>query len=606
MLKVFVKLKNFIWKMSLKSKLVTIFVILTTIPLSVVGIVSFSQASSIIERKTIESTTQIAEQLNQSISLTLQMGERFTKIIRDESVIKFLTTPSEMKHTKYESAKEIIKLFKLYRDTFEDYQWIRGIYIIGFNGNNICEAQGVYSLHKDINTISTINKIIEKPKELHIIPNSEIDYARKMKYEEVISLGKTIEIPTTNQIIGVIIIDIDKEAIEELCENITIGEKGYFSIITYEGDRVITIYNSDLHHNSNGLRKESLDRIANEQHGHFIERVNGSKEFIVFNTLSNVGWKILGRVELNDLMSSAYTIRRITIFVVLLSIIFTAILYIFISEQLTRPIRNIKEKMKQAERGVFVEAECNNRDEIGDLYRSFNKMIKNIMQLIEDKQKEQKALQKAELKALQAQINPHFLYNTLDAIVWMTETNNNDKVVEITKAFSSFFRITLSKGNEWITLAEEIEHTRSYLIIQRMRYRDILSYEIDVDDSILKCRILKLILQPIVENALYHGIKNKRNPGSIIVRASRYGDEKILLEVIDDGNGMTEERLREVVAHINADNSVSRKNEGYGLRNVNQRIKLYYGKQYGLFIKSEYKKGTHVSVIIPLVGDENV
>src|SRR5690606_8224799 len=131
-------------------------------------------------------------------------------------------------------------------------------------------------------------------------------------------------------------------------------------------------------------------------------RVNGSKEFIVFNTLSNVGWKILGRVELNDLMSSAYTIRRITIFVVLLSIIFTAILYIFISEQLTRPIRNIKEKMKQAERGVFVEAECNNRDEIGDLYRSFNKMIKNIMQLIEDKQKEQKALQKAELKALQA------------------------------------------------------------------------------------------------------------------------------------------------------------------------------------------------------------
>ena len=130
---------------------------------------------------------------------------------------------------------------------------------------------------------------------------------------------------------------------------------------------------------------------------------------------------------------------------VLLSIIFTAILYIFISEQLTRPIRNIKEKMKQAERGVFVEAECNNRDEIGDLYRSFNKMIKNIMQLIEDKQKEQKALQKAELKALQAQINPHFLYNTLDAIVWMTETNNNDKVVEITKAFSRFFRITLAK-----------------------------------------------------------------------------------------------------------------------------------------------------------------
>ena len=331
---------------------------------------------------------------------------------------------------------------------------------------------------------------------------------------DVISLGKTIEIPTTNQVIGVIIIDIDKKAIEELCEKISIGETGYFSIISKEED-VVTIYDSDTLNKYGEFNEQSLNRIINEQSGHFVEKVNGSKEFIVFNTLSNVGCKVIGRVELKDLMGSAYTIRGITIIVVLLCIIFTAILYLFISERLTRPIRNLKEKMKQAEQGNFidVEARCDNKDEIGDLYGSFNKMINNIIQLIEDNKKEQQALKKAELKALQAQINPHFLYNTLDAIVWMTETNKNDKVVEITKAFSSFFRIALSKGNEWITLAEEIEHTRSYLIIQGMRYSDILTYQIDVEDSILNCRILKLILQPIVENALYHGIKNKRTPG---------------------------------------------------------------------------------------------
>lgn len=611
MLDLLIKCKNLIWEMSLKTKLVTIFVILTTIPLSIVGIISFAQASSAIERKTIESTTQIAEQLNQSIMLTLQMGERFTKIIENESVIRFLTAKGDSEKETYESAKEIIKLFKLYRETFEDFPWIRGIYIIGFNGNNICEAQGVYSLHKDIDSISTINRILEKPRELHIIPNNEIDYARKMQYLEVISLGKTIKIPTTNQVIGVIIIDIDKKAIEELCENITIEDAGYFSIISKEDSGIVTIYDSDLNNNNDEHIKEYPDRIINEQSGHFIESINGRKEFIVFNTLTNVGWKVIGRVELKDLMGSAYTIRRITIIVVLLCIIFTAILYLFITEHLTRPIINLKEKMRQAERGNFidVEARCNNRDEIGDLYRGFNKMIKNIMQLIEDNKKEQQALQKAELKALQAQINPHFLYNTLDAIVWMTETNNNAKAVEITKAFSSFFRITLSKGKEWITVSEELEHIRSYLIIQGMRYRDILTYQIDAEEDILNCQILKLILQPIVENALYHGIKNKRTPGLISVKAARLNGSKLCLEVIDDGNGMTQERLREVAAYISddSDDSLSiKKSESYGLKNVNQRIKLYYGKQYGLTIESEHKKGTRVTIIIPLVRDENV
>lgn len=599
--------KNFVSKMSLKTKLLTIFVILTTIPLSIVGIISYTQSLSTIEAKTIDSTTQLAEQLNQSIALTFQIGERFSKMIQNESIIKFLTVKDDdTGDITYASAKEIIKLFKLYRDTFDDYQWIKGIYVIGFNGNNISEAQGVYSLHTNIDSISTINKILQQPSELHIIPNSKIDYASKMKYEDVISLGTAIEIPTTNQVIGVIIIDIDKTSIEELCEGIVIGSTGYFSIISEEDNNIITIFDSDLPKNNSELKKDSIDTIIDEQSGHFIESIDGRKEFIVFNTLSNVGWKIVGRVELKDLMKSAYTIRSITIIVVLLCIIFTAILYLFISDSLTRPIRDLREKMKQAERGDFstIEARYDNDDEIGDLHRGFNKMIKNIIQLIEDNKKEQQALKKAELKALQAQINPHFLYNTLDAIVWMAETNNNTKVVEITKAFSTFFRIALSKGKEWITVEEEVEHVRSYLIIQGMRYRDILSYQIEVDKRILSCQILKLILQPIVENALYHGIKNKRTPGIIHVKAAKI-DSNLCLEVIDNGNGMTRQRLQEVTAYLDGDDLSYEKNIGYGLRNVKQRIQLYYGKQYGLSIESEHKKGTHVMVIIPIVGVEN-
>lgn len=210
-------------------------------------------------------------------------------------------------------------------------------------------------------------------------------------------------------------------------------------------------------------------------------------------------------------MKSAYAIRNLTIFTVVLCFMFTVVLYLFISDKLTLPIRDLKNKMKMAESGnLEVKAECANSDEIADLCHSFNIMLQKIKELMDRSLKEHENLKKSELRVLQAQINPHFLYNTLDAIVWMTEANNSEQVVEITKALSSFFRISLSKGKEWITIKDEVEHTRSYLVIQKMRYRDILDFKIDFEEDIMEYKILKLTLQPIVENALYHGIKNKR------------------------------------------------------------------------------------------------
>ena len=597
--------RQFVSRLSLRTKLVAIFVILTTIPLSVVGITSYGKAYKTIEKKTIDSTTQLAAQVNQRIALTFQIGQRFSNIIENQSVINFLTIKDGGGAETYKNAKEINKLFKMYRDTFDDYQWLKGVYIIGFNGNNISEAQGVYRLQKDMIDIETIQKVLSRPEDLHIIPHKLTDYGGETKEEAVISLGRTIEIPTTNQVIGVIIVDIDQRVIEVGCEDIALGNAGYFTIISHEDGQIAAVYRSDKEAEGCTLKQASLDLIVSEESGHFIERIQGRKEFIVFNTLSQVDWKIIGRVDLQDLMKSAYTIRTMTVSVILLSIVFTAVFYHFISGRLTRPIRNLREKMKQAEAGVFpIEDESYSPDEIGDLQRGFNRMIVNIIQLIEDNKKEQELLKKAELKALQAQINPHFLYNTLDAIVWMAETNNSAKVVEITKAFSTFFRTALSEGKEWITVEEEIEHVRSYLMIQQARYQDILSYEIEVDPAVRDCRILKLILQPIVENALYHGIKNKRCLGLIQVKVSQLEDSKLLLEVIDDGYGMTEERLEALEDYWNGDYPQFVAGLGYGLKNVNERIKLYYGKEYGLTISSQHKVGTRVSLIIPRARDE--
>jgi two-component system sensor histidine kinase YesM len=214
---------------------------------------------------------------------------------------------------------------------------------------------------------------------------------------------------------------------------------------------------------------------------------------------------------------------------------------------------------------------------------------------------EQENLKKAELRTLQAQINPHFLYNTLDTIVWMAESNKSDQVIEIVRALSSFFRIALSRGKDWISLQQELEHVKSYLAIQKMRYRDILDYEFDVDDDLLDSTILKLTLQPLVENALYHGIKTKRGGGEIIVSVQRGEPNSVVIVVRDDGVGFTPYKLARIRETLSGESSeiTMKKEGGFGLENVNKRIKLYYGQQYGLSIQSHYRAGTQVTVTIP-------
>ncbi len=240
-----------------------------------------------------------------------------------------------------------------------------------------------------------------------------------------------------------------------------------------------------------------------------------------------------------------------------------------------------------------------NVDEITELGMSFNIMIGKIRELLDAKIKEQEELKKAELRALQAQINPHFLYNTLDTIIWMAEAQATDQVVEIVTALSSFFRISLSKGRDWITIGEEIERTKSYLTIQRMRYRDILDFRVEADAEVLGYTILKLILQPLVENALYHGIKNKRCGGTIVVRARQRNRDEVLLEVEDDGIGFSPEKLAQLRAELNDDSGEIRPDSGFGIENVNKRIRLYYGRQFGLSLASEYTKGTRATLVIP-------
>ncbi|MBO4799819.1 MAG: sensor histidine kinase, partial [Lachnospiraceae bacterium] len=245
-----------------------------------------------------------------------------------------------------------------------------------------------------------------------------------------------------------------------------------------------------------------------------------------------------------------------------------------------------------------VRAQSDRADELAILGQSFNEMVGRIGTLVEDVKSEQEKLRAIELQLLQEQINPHFLYNTLDTITWLSEMGENDQVILMVNSLSDFFRTGLSNGKSIVSIREEIKHVESYLKIQQFRYQDILDYEINVDESIGEYPIPKLTLQPLVENALYHGIKNKRAKGTITISDIPEGD-KICLSVKDDGVGIGPEDLERIRRTLKAEETQSQSDGGFGLINVLQRIRLNYGEGYGLEIDSTPGQGTEVKVIIP-------
>ena len=268
---------------------------------------------------------------------------------------------------------------------------------------------------------------------------------------------------------------------------------------------------------------------------------------------------------------------------------------------ITEPISRLCEVTRQAGKGDFAaRAPEGGNDELAVLNQGFNQMVERIGNLVEDIRVEQLNLRATELKLLQAQINPHFLYNTLDTIIWLAEAGQKEQVVMMVSTLSDFFRTTLSKGRDYITVKEEATHIRSYLTIQQFRYRDILEYEMDIPEELEEYQILKLTLQPLVENALYHGIKNKRGLGHILVSGKKQG-EHLVFTVRDNGKGMDPERLAYVQRLISGELKDEDAPSGFGLFNVNQRLQLNYGPEYGLLLASEEGEWTELNVIIPAV-----
>lgn len=416
--------------------------------------------------------------------------------------------------------------------------------------------------------------------------------------DEVISLSREVQSYENGTFRGVILINLNMNKITEICNSFQEKQENFICIINDKGELV--------YEQQNGRERFAFDEKENRQELNtalgktkescFRLNYRGEKYLVTRTDMKTTGWTLVSMVPYKSVMAETMAISGVMILAVAITLIVTLLLLNRILTGVVKPLKKLEKYMVQVNPdNMDQRMEILTDDEIGHLSMKFNQMMDCIRNLKEQVIEEQEDKRKYELQALQAQINPHFLYNTLDSIIWMAETNDSN-IVAMTEALAKLFRISLNKGNEEISLERELEHVKNYLIIQSMRYADKFTYEISAEPGVERCRTIKLILQPIVENCIYHGIKKKRGTGKITIRAYRR-EQNLIIEVSDDGCGMPEEICRKILSDEIESEDIS--GSGIGVKNVNERIQLRFGKKYGLSYSSEEGVGTTVTYVLP-------
>nr|WP_197412039.1 sensor histidine kinase [Gracilibacillus massiliensis] len=516
-----------------------------------------------------------------------------TMIEENENIIYYLFQEEAVKAfmLDVDSSDQIIKeKMKVYK---EKHPEIAGILVL--NKQDKFLSNEINRISRDPLTKEPwYLEAIQSPNKIHLVSNPigrNIKNNSNYQVNNVLTLVKAYKHPITNEAIGVILIDLKLDFIRDIIESIKLGKSG-FVFITDENGKIVYAPVNDIVYriHPNWLVEQNRSPIE--------KTINGDNYQIIYNTISDIEWKVAGVFSLDETTKVVSEVQKLTFVIALITLVVGSMFSLFFASMITKPVNKLKTLMGNVEEGRFdLRFHSKYTDEIGQLGKSYNKMIDEIERLIELVYKEQKSKREAELEILQAQIKPHFLYNTLDTIQWMADEYGATKITDLVNALTTLFRIGLNKGKEYITVEEEVEHVKSYLIIQLTRYQSKLEYEININEKVKGFQVLKLILQPLVENAIYHGIRNKRGKGKILIDIDSK-DDKLLFSVHDTGIGIKKDKLWEINNYLKTTDS--NESKGYGLFNVNERIKLTYGSDYGVEVDSDFQNGTTVKVILPL------
>ncbi|NBH33374.1 sensor histidine kinase [Clostridiaceae bacterium] len=445
---------------------------------------------------------------------------------------------------------------------------------------------------------------LDHPENLHFsMPHVQYIFDNsENQYRWVISLSRAVEITqgtSTDQ--GVLLIDIAYGSLQQLLDNVAMGNEGYLYLANSDGE---LIYHPKIQLIDAGLAQENTQTIQKFQDGNEQETFQGKKRDVVVKSVGYTGWKLVGVTPEQGFSLNHLKTRLFMVFVAAFFLFLLALINSYISSRITAPIQELEKSVNALEEGALdTEVYIGGSYEIQHLGRSIGDMAKRIQTLMEDIVAEHESKRKSEFDTLQSQINPHFLYNTLDIIVWMVENEQKQEAVKVVTALARFFRISLSRGKSIIPVKDELEHVRNYLMIQQMRFKNKFVYQIEAEPEVLSLASLKLMLQPLVENAIYHGMEFMDGDGEIVVKAWRQ-EGNLRFTIADNGLGMTAEQAAGLLT--GRTHGSSRRGSGIGVKNVNERIRLYFGEEYGLVIWSEPDEGTKVEICLPAVPFEKL
>ncbi|MCE5286156.1 MAG: sensor histidine kinase [Pelosinus sp.] len=573
---------------SIRFKLLIYFNLLIIFPIFTLGLIGNIIYSTSMEKQTNNHTVQMIEQVKHNVEFHISDMENIIYYLaQDPSIADFMSTAADSADRQAVEAKvrkEVSAFERIHPE-------IAGILVA--NEQDLYISNAMHKLSRDsLTTEMWYREAAAAPADIHLLSkplgrNLAIGYSA----DDVVSVVKALNDPVTGQCKGVILIDLRLDIIKKITEDIKLGKNGFIYITDANGGIVYAPVNPIVYR----IKAEGLDDALSS----VIKKIGQARYQIIYEQSKYTKWKTIGVFSVEETEEEIARIRIIFFGIGLLTLVLAFMAAMYFTSSIAKPLSKLRSLMKQAEEGdLTVQFKSRYNDEIGQLGNSFNNMIREISKLIELVYTEQKSKREAELKTLQAQIKPHFLYNTLDTIHWMAQAHGADDIEEVVGALANLFRIGLSKGKEMITVGEELKHIKSYLIIQKARYEDKLDYAVEFDEDILHYSVIKLLLQPLVENAIYHGLNAKRGGGKLVIIAKKRNNQ-LYFSVTDNGNGITPEKIQEINEMLLKKKSPE--NLGYGVFNVNERIRLVFGDEYGLIFHSVYGEGTTVEIWHPLI-----
>jgi two-component system sensor histidine kinase YesM len=556
------------------------------IPFIVLGFFLSWFSTTEMEKTLVQNTRQMLNQMDMMLTFSLKNVENTMRTVENSTDITHILE----KPTNSASQDNLRHMFSLLSSQNPE---IAGI-LFAFTSDGAYISETMQAKSRDSLTKEPwFRKAMASPSE-YVLLSKPIgrNLSSNLQYgdDEIMSIVKAVKNPHTDRYEGVLLVDFRLSAFDENIKNIILGSKGFFYVTDTDGDIIYAPSNDVIYRIDNravlqNIREKSIAKI----HGEYYQ--------IIYQQSDD--WNVMGVFLMGDIMSAVNNVRLISVILFLCIVVFMQIFSGRLDKKLFTPLSDLQKLMNVAEaKTIDVRYDVHSDDEIGSLGHSFNHMIGEIGKLLVMVEEEHNRKREAEFRVLQEQIKPHFLYNTLETINWMALAHGATDIVALVTALTKLFHISLSNGKEMISLQKELELVENYLIIQGIRYEDTFRYEFDVDDNLLDCQVLKLILQPLVENSLYHGIKEKGAPGHIKVSVRR-SEDVLILTVSDNGAGLS----KADVCAVNEMFLSGERTVGYGLFNTNQRLKHTFGAGYGLRIESCLQEWTRICVKHPLIRD---